>query len=409
MASRIVELLRKVGIFERLPESELVKISKLLKERKLSANQVLFYEGDTGDAMYIVSQGRVRVFQTDQFGQEHVLAFFGEGQFFGDMAVVTGQPRSGTAQATTDSRVLQLRKDDLDVLIGSNVTIMQEMLRVLAERQQGVNQRVNQESAQGAGIIHGRVTLVFSPRGGSGKSTLALNLGVALAQANPDRVALADLSLLFGHLPMLVNLMPARTVYDSTPGALRNIEREQFSTFYMLRHELSSLQLLPGVLSPQHAAEVSADQVRAVVETLRSRFIHVLVDAGPNFSDPTLAAVEGADEILLLVLPDPATVRDAHESIRVFSDILGVTRSKMRLVVNNLTPYKGLTTDQIQQALGLELAAELPYGEDQPALAALYGMPLLNRWPANPVARAIAALAQDVDRAGKEMMALSAR
>src|SRR3984893_9755111 len=142
MTTRVLELLRSMDLFAELPDEELAKIARLLKEHKINENEVIFSQGDGGDGLYIILQGRVRIASTDQFGRERVLAFYGPGEFFGDMAVLTGAPRSATASATTNLRVLQLRKDDFDVLVATRVGLMRGLLRVMGERQPGMKTRL---------------------------------------------------------------------------------------------------------------------------------------------------------------------------------------------------------------------------------------------------------------------------
>src|SRR6266581_9763730 len=123
MSSRVLDLLRSMDLFTDLPDSELNKIGRLLKQHKFAENELIFQQGDVGDGLYIILQGRVRIASTDHFGRERVLAFYGPGEFFGDMAVLTGAPRSASATASTDVRLLQLRKDDFDILLATSVGI----------------------------------------------------------------------------------------------------------------------------------------------------------------------------------------------------------------------------------------------------------------------------------------------
>ena len=99
MSPRVLDLLRSMDLFADLPDEELAKIARLLKEHKIAENEVIFAQDDTGDGLYIILQGRVRIASTDHFGRERVLAFYGPGEFFGDMAVLTGGLRSATASA----------------------------------------------------------------------------------------------------------------------------------------------------------------------------------------------------------------------------------------------------------------------------------------------------------------------
>ncbi len=407
MATRVVDLLRRTDIFERLAEPELLKVAKLLRERKFGEDQVLFQQGDQGSALYLIVRGRVKISITDQLGHEKVLAFLGEGEIFGEMAVLTGAPRSASAEASTDLRVLELRKDDFDVLLANNVEVLKEMLRVVNLRQAVTTQRLNQEASEG-GAARGLVTLVYSPRGGSGKSTLAANLAVALAQATPDRVVLVDLNLLFPHQAVLLSLTPRSSLAAVTPAALGQLDRDSF-TYYLTAHEESSLRLLVGALRPEDGETVTGEHVRAMIDLLRRQFVHVVVDAPSDVREPTLVALELADRVLVVATSDSGSGgRDLVECRRVFHEVLGYDRQRFGYVLNHVLPYNPQARQHVEATLGEPLAAEIPYGGDGPALAGLEGAPLVSRQPGNPSARAILALAADVDRGAREALALAA-
>src|SRR5712692_4393255 len=295
MSSRVLDLLRSMDLFTDLPDAELNKIARLLKEHKFAENELIFTQGEPGDGLYIILQGRVRIASTDQLGRERVLAFYGPGEFFGDMAVLTGAPRSATASASTNLRVLQLRKDDFDVLVATSVG----MMRVMVERQAAMNTRLSQEVGATTGDVRGQVTVVFSPRGGAGQTILTTNLAVALAELTPDRVAILDLDLLFGHVSMLLDLIPRTALAAISPAAIRGLDRDNLA-YYMIKHPESSLRVMSGTLRPEESELVSGEHVRAIVEVLRRQFVHVVIDAGSRFSEPTLAALEIADQVLVV-------------------------------------------------------------------------------------------------------------
>src|SRR5438105_7515733 len=278
MASRIVELLSTMDLFAELGEPELNKIARLLKEHKFGENELIFAEGEPGDALYIVLHGRVRIATTDHFGRERVLAFYGPREFFGDMAVLTGAPRSASASASTDVRLLQLRKDDFDVLVTTNVGVMRGMMQVMVERQAALNTRLTQEVGATQGDVRGQVTVVFSPVGGAGQTVLATNLAVALAEFTPDRVVAVDLDLLFGHVAMLLDLVPRTALAAITPAAIRSFDRDSLA-YYLTQHAESSLRVLCGTMRPEESELVTGDHVRAIVELLRRQYVHVVIDA----------------------------------------------------------------------------------------------------------------------------------
>ena len=405
MASKNQALLRKIDLFAQLSDDELNTVGRLLKEHKVAENQPIFAQGDRGDSLYIVTQGRVRIASTDHNGREKVLAFYGPGEFFGDMAVLSGAPRSASARATTPAQVLQLRKDDFDRLSASNVGLMQHMLHVMIQRQTAMNTRVSQEASATAGDVNGLVTVVFSPRGGSGKTTVATNLAVALAEATPDRVALVDLDLLFGHVPMLLDLAPRTALASITPGAIRGLDRESFA-YYLAKHAESSLRVLVGTLRPEESELVTGEHVRAVIELLRRQFVHVVVDAGSRFSEPCLAAIESAERVLVVCTPEPVTVRDTRECQRVLRDLLNYPLSRVSYVLNRPLPYASLSADQVRSELGVDLLGDVPFGGEDVCKASLEGLPLVMKRSSNSASKALRNLARQIDRQAQELLAL---
>src|SRR5712691_4484298 len=299
MSARVLDLLRSMDLFAELPDDELARIARLLKERKISENEEIFAQGEPGDGMYVILQGRVRIATSDNFGHERVLAFYGPGEFFGDMAVLTGASRSATATASTDLRLLQLRKDDFDALLATSVGVMRGMLRIMVERQAAMNTRLTQESGAMHGDVRGQVTVVFSPRGGAGQTMLSTNLAVALAELTTDRVAIIDIALLFCHVSMLLDLLPRTSLAAISPAAIRSLDRDSLA-YYLTKHPESSLRVLSGTLRPEESELVSGEHVRAMIDLLRRQFVHVVIDGGSRFSEPCLAALELADRVIVI-------------------------------------------------------------------------------------------------------------
>lgn len=406
MSSHVIELLRSMDLFSDLSDAELGKITRLLKEVKVAENVCIFEQGAPGDALYIVLQGRVRIATIDSFGRERVLAFYGPGEFFGDMAVLTGAPRSAAASASTNVRLLQLRKDDFDLLVSTSVGIMRGMMRVMIERQAALNTRLTHEAGAGQGDVRGQVTVVFSAQGGSGQTVLSTNLAVALAQLTPDRVVAVDLDLLFGHIALLLDLVPRTALAAISPAAVRSLDRDSLG-YYLTKHNESSLRVLSGTLKPEDSELVTGEHVRAVMEQLRRHFVHVVVDAGSRFSEPCLAAIEAADQVIVVSTPGPGGAQGATEAQRVLRDLLGIPMQRVRFVQNQPTPYGRLAPSELVERLGTDRVLEVPFGGEDVSKAALNGLPVVMSRSANPTSKAILALARDLDQSGRELLALS--
>jgi pilus assembly protein CpaE len=229
------------------------------------------------------------------------------------------------------------------------------------------------------------VCVIFSPQGGSGQTVLATNLSVALARRRPEQVVIVDLDLLFGHVAMLLDVVPRTALAALTPAAICNLDGDGLA-HYLTNHAESSLRVLCGTLRPDDSEAVTAEHVQAIVAQLRRHFTHVVVDAGSRFSEPCLSAIEAADRVLVVVTPGPAGMRAARQTGRVLSDVLSVPAECVLYIQNQTTPYCGSRGEELS-------GIEIPFGGEDVSRASLNGIPLVMSRPGNPVSRAICRLA----------------
>ncbi|HLW47389.1 MAG TPA: Crp/Fnr family transcriptional regulator [bacterium] len=106
------ELLVRCPLFADLPASQLEKLAALLRRRRYRAGEPVFREGDPGTALYVVETGEVKVLLGGSEGKEVVLALLGPGEFFGELALLDGEPRSADAVATAAGELLVLPRED---------------------------------------------------------------------------------------------------------------------------------------------------------------------------------------------------------------------------------------------------------------------------------------------------------
>lgn len=391
-----VELLKSIGVFSQISEDDLLEIATLLQEKPVAKDGVIFRQGEPADALYIVQSGRVKCATIDTVGRERVQGFYTDGQFFGEMALLTGEPRSDTTQAVTDSRLLVLRKEDFDNFLTHNVTVMLHMMKVTAERQTAINAQIARgEAAEAVAVAgpSGKVFTVYSPKGGSGKSTVAVNLAVALTRRHPESVVLVDLSLTFGHSLMLLNLTPTTSLAGTTAEALRKMSLQEGLAYYLTVHPSSGLRILVGSTRPEEGEAVTGEAVKAAIEQLKKHFAYTVVDTSCTFTDPVLAALESSDRILMLCTPEISVLRDVKECQRIFNDVVHLSRDHVLYLMHNIYPYKGLSKEQFEDALQQPLYMELPNGGDIPLKASLRGEAFVQTQSGSALAKAIQKLA----------------
>ena len=130
-----IDNLRQVPLFESLDDDAAKQLCDLLETLDCEKQKVLFRAGEAGDAMYIIERGRVRISVDATNGRELTLTELGRGDFFGEMALFDGQPRSANATASEESRLAVLsRQHFLSFIMRGNPNVALEMMTALANR-----------------------------------------------------------------------------------------------------------------------------------------------------------------------------------------------------------------------------------------------------------------------------------
>ncbi len=137
-SSRASAFLETVGIFSLLERAELEGLLAHLSSRDLAEGELLFSEGDEGNELYIIREGKVRVSIRLPDGSDHEIALLGPGNFFGEMSIFESAPRSASCRATEASSLYSLSKAGFAAIIDQNprvaLKLMYRMLNVVTQR-----------------------------------------------------------------------------------------------------------------------------------------------------------------------------------------------------------------------------------------------------------------------------------
>src|SRR5262245_40284576 len=128
------EALRAIPLFASLEETGLGEIADLLIDRKFPKDAVIFEDGSIGDYMYVIRSGEVKVTKMSEDGREKILEILGEGEFFGEMALLDRQPRSASVKPTRACTLLALSRQDFSALLRRDPDISLELIRELVRR-----------------------------------------------------------------------------------------------------------------------------------------------------------------------------------------------------------------------------------------------------------------------------------
>ena len=128
------DVVRKAPLFTALAEDSATALKARMVEVKVSKGQILFNEGDSGDRLYIVTDGKIKLGIKSIDGRENLLAVLGPGEMFGELSLFDPSPRTATATALTDAKLLGLGQEDLNLWLAEHPEVAKHLLRALAQR-----------------------------------------------------------------------------------------------------------------------------------------------------------------------------------------------------------------------------------------------------------------------------------
>jgi Flp pilus assembly CpaE family ATPase len=233
------------------------------------------------------------------------------------------------------------------------------------------------------------VVTIFSPKGGTGKTVTSTNLAVTVAQRTKKRVLLLDLDLQFGDAAIMLGLEPTKTIYDlvAAPGELDPEKLARYPTPHP-----SGLDVLAAPLRPEEAELVTEEKLARVLVVARRCYDLVVVDTSPFFYGPMLQTLDLTDDLLLVCTPDVPTLKNVRLSMHTL-ELLSFSAERIRVVLNRAKTDVGLTRREVETALELKVAYELPSDGGVP-LSVNRGEPIVLDDPKSAFARAIVRLAE---------------
>lgn len=230
----------------------------------------------------------------------------------------------------------------------------------------------SEPGTNGNADTRGRVISVVSPKGGVGKTTVASNLAVGLARTAPGSTVLVDLDVQFGDVATSLNLNPEYTLLDVVRGPA--VQDSMVLKTFLTQHE-TGLHTVCGPDSPADADSVTSADVTQLLTTLASEFRYVVVDTAPGLDDHALAAIDQADELILMTSLDVPGVRGLRKELAILRD-LGVAFERRHVLVNFADTHSGLTKADVEATIGTGVDLVLPRSRAA-AMSTNQGIPLL--------------------------------
>jgi len=240
-----------------------------------------------------------------------------------------------------------------------------------------------------ADVARGRLITVFCTKGGAGKSVVATNLAVALARRTIQPVVLVDADLQFGDVALMLQLQPVHTISEAVHAGDR-LDGTLLESL-LLRDQGSGLYVLAAPTESGAADAIGRNDLVRILDILRARCAYVVVDTSSNFAEISLAALEVADDILVLAGLDVMSLKSARVGLQTMR-VLDIPVSRVRFVLNRANTRVGLTEADAERALQLKVDTALP-SDILVAESVNRGVPVVSSAPRTKFARGIDELA----------------
>jgi CRP/FNR family cyclic AMP-dependent transcriptional regulator len=154
----MIATLKQIPLFSGLSDQELEHVEASATAKTYGKGTIIINEGDAGSSMFLLMQGKVKVYVSDAVGKEYVLAVLGPGEYVGELALLDDEPRTASVETEEQSTFLVIQKEDFLRLLHDHPSIQFKLLLNLARRSRSLTEAVKNLALKD---VYSRVRLLF--------------------------------------------------------------------------------------------------------------------------------------------------------------------------------------------------------------------------------------------------------
>ena len=391
MVSRL-STLESAAVFFSLPEATLRALARRLRRIKASAGDMIVFQGEPGDTIFIIERGRCRMV-VEKPPSIVTVALLSEGDFFGEGATLLNRPQQASVYAQTDCYLLALDRQALHTTMAGREHPALDELRQVADQRFRAFADTSVQATWGLLLQEATVVGVYSPKGGSGGTCISLNLVGALARRYPGEVLLLDLDFPYSHSALLAGLVPTSCLARMSSVPQGSFEEVLLSA--VLYHPTGPM-ILPGALRPEEADEITPELITKAISVLRKSFSYIVVDLGVTITDSTLALFDLTQHVVVVTAPELSAVKSAADAIDILVQ-LGTPHDRLSVVLNNRSFKPAVTKSAVERSLKRDIDVQIQFDGSRPEQAAVDGVILSITNPRSEIAKGCEALAALLD------------
>ena len=385
-------VLERVSIFFTLSDNILRGLARALVEAAVPKGAAIINQGEVGDALFIVEDGRCEVVVEESPGHTVVIAFLGPGDFFGEMALISEETRTASVIALDDCKLLVLDRKTLYSTLPAESDAIIELTKLVDQRKENLPNLIARAKMVSPEQVATTVA-IYSPKGGAGRTTIAVNLAAALGRRFPGEVLLIDLALPYNHAALISSLVPTGCLALTGQAPAANFEEAVLSA---ILHHPGGMMLLPGVLKPEHADLINPELIGKAMALLTNTFRYIVFDLGVALTENVLTVLEHSQRIVLLATPELSTLKDITDLLNIFTNVLQIVPGQILIAMNNKSPKPVVGREDVERTLKQEIVVEFAYDGSKPDEAAVKGEILVLSDPKSSITRGAEQLADVV-------------
>jgi CRP/FNR family transcriptional regulator len=134
-----LDVVRRAPLFKALDDEAASALQSEMSRSHMERGDVLFHEGDRGDTLYVIAEGKIKLGRTSPDGRENLVAILGPGEMFGELSLFDPGPRTMTATAVAETQLLGLGNDSLTAILTGRPEVSKTLLAALAQRLRRTN------------------------------------------------------------------------------------------------------------------------------------------------------------------------------------------------------------------------------------------------------------------------------
>ena len=180
-------------LFDGVPAEDLRRVLGIARRRTFRRGEVVFHQDDPADSLHLVVEGRFGVARRSAIGEDTLLAIYGRGEAFGELALVSGRERSATASALDEGETLCVYRIDFDELRARHSSVDRVLVSLLARQVRRMNELLSEAFYVNARRrVLRRLLELGSVDGGGGEEEIRITQGQLGALAGASRATVAS-------------------------------------------------------------------------------------------------------------------------------------------------------------------------------------------------------------------------